>query len=198
MNTERQKVTLTTDPGVLIKELFHKTVPDEFLVVLNRHIIDHHHSYGGVTPFFRGLIDGKLLGTQCHWIECMVDNDAKILLPPRADCPDCWNDMEWVEIDTSKATIYSYSVAEYSGAGAKGSLPWPLISVEIPGVWTKFMSYLAEFGENEPYIGMPIKPVFRRENPTYTILDIAWIPDDERIEKEEKKKTCCCSSCSCT
>jgi len=33
-----------------------------------------------------------------------------------------------------------------------------------------------EFIKGEPYIGMPIRPLFRTENPTYTILDVSWIP----------------------
>ena len=94
------------------------------------------------------------------------------------DCPDCWDQMEWLEIDAKGATVYSYSVTNYPGAGFKGTVPCPLISVEIPGVCTKMMSYLLEFGEGEPYIGMPVKPIFRTERPTRTILDLSWVPID--------------------
>jgi len=30
--------------------------------------------------------------------------------------------------------------------------------------------------EGKPEIGMPVKAVFRTENPTHTILDICWVP----------------------
>lgn len=171
---ERRKVEITADPGVLVTELFKERVPEEFLVVLKPRTIEHRRSYGGISPFFKGLTEGRLLGTRCRFC-----SRALIWLPPRPDCPDCWKRMNWKEIKTEGATVYTYSVAEFSGAGAKGSLPWPLISVEIPGVWTFFMSYLAEFAEDEPYIGMPIRPVFRTENPTYTILDVGWVPVDD-------------------
>ena len=86
--------------------------------------------------------------------------------------------MAWVEANTAGARVYSHSTTNLPGAGFKGSVPCPLISVEIPGVCTKPMGYLAKFGKGEPYIGMPVKPVFRKKNPTYTILDLAWIPAD--------------------
>ena len=84
--------------------------------------------------------------------------------------------MEVMNVD--KATVYTHSMTNLPGAGFMLSTPCPLISVEIPGVCTKFMSYLSEFGEGEPYIGMPVKPVFRTDRPTYTVLDVSWVPGD--------------------
>ena len=98
--------------------------------------------------------------------------------------------MAWLEWSTKNAEVLAFSLVEYSDAYAKNSL-LPLITIKIPGIEsieTNFMSYMSEFGEGEPYIGMPIKPVFRTENPTYTILDISWVPDDERIEIRLKEK----------
>ena len=175
---ERQKVTLKEGlKPELVEKLFKQPVPDEYWVIANPRGQDHYHSYGGVTPFFEGLTEGKLLGTKCP------DEDTGIWLPPRVDCPDCWSKMEWVPVDTSKARVYTHSTTNYPGEGFKlenedgGGVP--LISVEIPGVCTKFMSYLSEFGEGEPYIGMRVKPVFRTENTTFSILDISWVPVDE-------------------
>ena len=171
---ERRKVVIPPEAeGRLVKELFKRQVPDDVWVVKNPKEIVHNHSYGGLTPFFEGLTQGKILGTFCPncWNGC-------IWLPPRVDCPDCWEKMEWIEIDPEGAAVYSHSVTNYPGAGFKGTVPCPLISVEIPGVCTKMMSYLSEFADDEPYIGMPIKPVFRTERPTLTILDLSWVPID--------------------
>lgn len=86
--------------------------------------------------------------------------------------------MKWIEIDTAGAKVYTHSVTNFPGAGFKMTAPCPLISIEIPGVCTKFMSYLMEFGEGEPYVEMKIRPVFRTDAPTYTILDVGWVPYD--------------------
>ena len=51
--------------------------------------------------------------------------------------------------------------------------PVPLISVEIEGVGTRMMSYLRT---GTPEIGMRVKAWFRTDEPTNTILDLAWEP----------------------
>lgn len=174
MSKERQKVILSPDiHTVLVKKLFKQDVPEDVLVRENPRTISHCHTYGGLSRFYEELTKGKLLGTLCG--QC---DQAQIWLPPRVHCPDCWEKMSWVEINTSKARVYTHSMTNYPGAGFKASVPCPLISVEIPGVCTKFMSYLSEFGEGEPHIGMPVRPVFNTEHPTYSILDISWVPVD--------------------
>lgn len=168
----RQRVVLSPDArGTIATMLFRQPVPENILVRENPRTIVHHHSYGSLSRFFMGLSRGMLLGTTCDSCDA-----SSIWLPPRAHCPDCWEPMQWVEIDTSHATVYTYSMTNFPGAGFKATTPCPLISVALPGVCTKFMSYLSEFGEGEPYIGMPIRPVFNKKNPTFTILDISWIP----------------------
>lgn len=178
MKNRRRKVVLTTKAKFeLAESLFNQNFPKGIWVRKNPRKITHYHSYGGLTPFFKGLSEGKLLGTlceSCRWF----GGGLAIWLPPRVHCPDCWSEMSWVEINAKDAKVYSHSMANYSGEGFKLSTPCPLISVEIPGVCTKLMSYLSKFSEIEPYIGMPVKPVFRKKNPTYTILDLAWVPID--------------------
>ena len=49
----------------------------------------------------------------------------------------------------------------------------PLITIELDGVCTKLMSWLKD---GTPEIGMPVKAVFNTENPTNTIVDLAWVP----------------------
>ncbi len=174
---ERQQVSMLKGlpRPKLIEQLFKQEIPDDVWVRENPRGRVHYHSYGGNTPFFKGLTEGKLLGTKCGEEEC---KDTGIWLPPRVDCPDCWNKTRWVDIDISEAKVYTYSTTNYPGALFKLTTPCPLISLEIPGVCTKFMSYLSEFKEGEPYIGMRVKPVFKIKRPTYSILDISWVPVD--------------------
>lgn len=173
---ERQRVTLL--PGVeakLVEKLFGQVVPEEYMARENPRTIIHRHSYGGLTHFFEMLLQGELWGPKCTNPQCKTDGKS-IWLPPRVHCPDCWDEMMWVPINTDKAKVYTHSTTHLPGAGFMATVPCPLISIEIPRVCTKFMSYLSEFGEGEPYIGMPVKPVFRTREPTYTILDISWVP----------------------
>lgn len=168
----RVKVLIDGNEGSLAHDVLKHAVPPHVWVLENPKNIVHLHSYGGLSRFFEALTFGKLLGTFCF--HCR----GEVWLPPRVHCPDCWREMLWYEVKTEGARVYSYSVTNYPGAGFKGTVPCPLISLKIPGVCTNMMSYLSEFGEEEPFIGMLVRPVFRTENPTRTILDISWVPKD--------------------
>ena len=142
------------------------------LVIKNVKDYFHIHSYGGLSKFFMSLREAKLLGTRCANKSC---KEKGIWLPPRVNCPDCLTQMEWVEAP-QVGEIYTHTTVEYPGSNFKLSTPCPLISVSLPGVCTKMMSYLKE---GKPKIGMKIKAWFRTDKPTNTILDLAWIPLDK-------------------
>lgn len=142
---------------------------DSPMVIQNPKAFVHHHTYGGLTPFFQGLAQGKLLGTRNPRADAP---ETRIWLPPRAYDPDTWEKMEWAEVEPV-GRIYTHTTVIYPGALFRASVPCPLISVEIEGVCTKLMSYLSE---GTPEIGMPIKARFNTENPTNTILDLSWVP----------------------
>ncbi|MBI4286049.1 MAG: hypothetical protein HY670_09180 [Chloroflexi bacterium] len=132
----------------------------------------HRHTYGKLSPFFKGLGQGKLLATRCSNSSCA---EKGLWLPPRADCPDCNQPMEWVEMPQPViGTVHTYARVEYAGAGVELTTPYYQVDVELPGVCTIFKGYLA-YGE--PTIGMKVKACFRTEDPTNTILDMCWIPE---------------------
>lgn len=139
------------------------------LIIKNKKDWHHAHSYGGWGKFFLGLQQGKLLATCCANPQCA---EKRLWLPPRCECPDCWEEMKWVEA-SKMGRIFSHSTVLYPGALFRASVPCSLISVEIDGVCTKLMSYLKE---GEPKIGMPVRAVFNTARPTNTILDLAWVP----------------------
>lgn len=132
----------------------------------------HVHTYGGETPFFKGLTQGKLMATKCNTKGC-ITNNGEAMLPPRVYCPDCLEKMEWVELKNVKAEIYTHITVAYPGAFNQLDPPCHLISIKIEGVSTMIMSYLKGA---EPQIGLKIEPRFRTANPTYTILDLYWVP----------------------
>lgn len=133
--------------------------------------LEHHHTYGLLTPFFKGLTEGKLLATKCTNPGC---TENSTWLPPRADCPDCLARMEWVEVPP-KGNIYAYTMLDYTGIGIEMKAPYWQVDVQIEGVDTIFKGYLKD---GKPYHGMPVKALFRTENPTHTILDVCWTPDE--------------------
>ena len=139
------------------------------LVIKNPKDYFHIHTYGNLSKFFEGLTQSKIYGTRCANPDC---EETRIWLPPRMHCPDCFQEMLWIEAP-QVGRIYSHTTVLYPGSNFRLSTPCPLISVEIEGVCTKLMSYLKE---GDPEIGLPVKAVFNTTEPTNTILDLSWIP----------------------
>ncbi|RJX36356.1 MAG: hypothetical protein C4525_01370 [Desulfarculus sp.] len=134
--------------------------------------MEHHHTYGMLTPFFKGLTEGKLLATKCVNPKCP---HKSTWLPPRADCPDCYARTEWVQVP-SEGKIYAYTMLDYTGIGIEMKAPYWQIDVEIKGVDTIFKGFLLR---GKPVTGLPVKAMFRTKNPTHTILDICWVPKED-------------------
>ena len=158
-----------SDGHVTLDETVTKLDSLHPLVIQNPKGFIHHHTYGGLSPFFHGLAAGKLIGTRNPNPNAP---EKRIWLPPRVHCPDTWQKMEWAEAPTI-GKIYTHTSVLYPGAPFRASIPCPLISVEIEGVCTKIMSYLSE---GKPEIGMRVRAVFNTAKPTYTILDLSWVP----------------------
>jgi uncharacterized OB-fold protein len=133
--------------------------------------LTHVHTYGMLSPFFKGLTEGKLMATRCPNQKC---REKGLWIPPRAHCPDCHTEMTWETLPNPViGTIHTYAEVVYAGTGIELSTPYWQIDVEIPGLATIPKSYLL-YGK--PFIGMKVKAEFRTNNPTNTILDYCWIP----------------------
>ena len=143
--------------------------------VTNPRDVTHVHMYGGEAPFFEGLGKGKLLGTCCDNPDC--EADGSIFIPFRIHCPDCLGKNTIVDMtDTARkgATVHTFMTTERTGAF--NTLPKPIrfVNVELEGVPTILMGYLSV---GKPEIGMKVVPIFNTASPTYTILDLSWVPD---------------------
>lgn len=145
---------------------------DERALVINfPRALNHRHTYGLLTPFFKGLTEGRLLATRCKNPHC---DENRLWLPCRAHCPDCWEAMSWEELPKPVVgSVYTFTRVVYAGVGMELSLPYWQIDVELPGLATIFKGYLIR---GTPEIGMKVKAGFRTENPTHTILDVYWEP----------------------
>ncbi len=133
--------------------------------------ITHIHTYGMLSPFFKGLREGRLMATRCPNERCP---EKRLWIPPRAHCPDCHTEMTWEALPNPViGKIYTFTEVVYAGTGIELSTPYWQVDVEIPGLATIPKSYLL-YGK--PYIGMKVKAEFRTKNPTNTVLDYYWVP----------------------
>ena len=134
------------------------------------------HTYGGEAVFFENLGKGKILGTKCENPDC--DFKGTVYLPFRIHCADCLFKNKVVDLtDACRTTakVHTFMVCERSGAFNTLDKPIKFINVEFEGVDTILMSYLSL---GDPMIGMRVIPIFRTVNPTYTITDLSWVPED--------------------
>ncbi len=133
--------------------------------------LTHIHTYGMLSPFFKGLREGRLTATRCSNEKC---SEKRLWIPPRAHCPDCHNEMTWEALPNPViGTIHTFTEVVYAGTGIELSTPYWQVDVEIPGLATIPKSYLL-YGT--PRIGMKVKAEFRTQKPTNTVLDYYWVP----------------------
>lgn len=167
-----------------IKGNFHHLTPNmpirnaddgwKLMGVTNPRDMTYIHAYGGEAPFFEALSQGKLLATRCDNKDCNFK--GSIYQPFRIYCPDCLSKNSIIDMtDIAKKTsrIHTFMVCERSGAFNILDIPIKFINIEFDGVVTILMSYLTL---GEPEIGMRVVPIFKRLSPTYTILDLSWVP----------------------
>jgi uncharacterized protein len=134
----------------------------------------HYHTYGMLTPYFRGLTAGRLMATRCANPRCPVARaSGEAWLPPRADCPDCHQPMAWTEIEDPRGYVYAYTYVERGGTGLELPCPYYQIDVKVPGVCTILKSYLV--GPGPVRIGDKVRARFRTgRDATRTCLDLFW------------------------
>lgn len=153
-----------------------KEVGDAWVVDLPRfgEAGTHHHTYGLLTPYFKGLAAGRLLGTRCANPRCPITGGrGELWLPPRADCPDCHQPMAWDEVKDPAGYIYTYTYVERGGTGLEVECPYYQIDVKIDGVCTIVKSYL--INRRPIKIGDRVRAKFRTgAEATHTALDLYW------------------------
>jgi len=146
----------------------------QLMGVTNPRDMTYIHAYGGESIFFESLSKGKLMATKCENPEC--EANGSIFQPFRIYCPDCLVRNTVIDMtDTAKTTskVHTFMITERSGAFNTLPKPIKFINVEFDGVCTILMGYMCM---GEPKIGMEVVPIFNTKAPTYTILDLWWVP----------------------
>jgi uncharacterized OB-fold protein len=177
-----------------IKGDFHHLTPNtpirdadkgwKLLGVTNPRDMTYIHSYGGEAPFFESLSLGKLMATRCDNKKC--ESKGSIFQPFRIFCPECLGRnsvIDMTAIAQKTAKVHTFMVCERSGAFSLLDKPIKFINIEFEGVCTILMSYLLK---GDPKIGMRVVPIFQKLNPTYTILDLAWVPRGTKADSLPK------------
>ncbi|NQU67659.1 MAG: hypothetical protein HQ510_06925 [Candidatus Marinimicrobia bacterium] len=149
--------------------------------VTNPRDLTHIHAYGGESQFFSSLKDGEIWGTKCENPDC--EHTGTVNLPYKIYCPDCLKKAIPVNLTATaikSATVHTFMVTERTGAFNTLEKPIRFINIEFEGVDTILMSYLSV---GEPKVGMRVVPIFRKVEPTFTILDLSWVPLGTSVEK---------------
>jgi uncharacterized OB-fold protein len=163
------------DPNAKLPETLEGTVvfSVEPLVIKDHYEIDYLHSYAQDSPFFRGLSEGKLLGSRC-------DDCSYTYATPRAACMYCGKPTRWVELPL-QGRVHSYTTCFFGSEAFLKETPYHLILVEFDGVDTLFLSRLVGVeSDEEIYIGMPVRARFRR-NAKFRATDIYFVPTPEAV-----------------
>ena len=150
--------------------------------VTNPRSLVHIHAYGGEAVFFESLSQGKLLATRCDNPDC-VEGYGSIFQPFRLHCPDCLAKttvIDMTELARKTARVHTFMITERTGAFNTLPKPMKFINVEFDGVCTILMGYLCM---GEPAIGLRVLPIFNTAAPTYTILDLWWVPEGTREDE---------------
>lgn len=146
--------------------------------------------HGWNSPFFIGLLKGKIMGTRCP--KC---GDA--WTPPRTHC---WNlgcnleRTEWIEMP-KKARVHTWTVAGWSGKSSLKRLPIVLVYAIFKGSNVAIANELRGINPWDVEFNMPVKAEFiskeKRKgviNDFYFIADEGWKPSPMNEEKKRVKK----------
>jgi uncharacterized OB-fold protein len=137
------------------------------LVVLSPYSIKYVHSYAEDSPFFLGLAEGKLLGSECT--KCHYRYAT-----PRSHCMQCGSATKWFDLPL-EGRVHSWTTCYFGSEEFLKETPFNLALVEFDGVDSLLLSRLDGIKQQDIYIGMRVKAEFRKK-PKYLISDVHFLP----------------------
>ena len=140
------------------------------LVILSPYNIRYVHSYAQDSPFFLGLSEGKLLGsecTRCHYRYAT----------PRSHCMECGSETKWFDLPL-EGRVHSWTTCYFGSEEFLKETPFNLALVEFDGVDSLLLSRLDGVQQKDIYIGMKVRAEFRKK-PRYLISDVHFLPSQE-------------------
>ncbi|MEM4258907.1 MAG: hypothetical protein QXL17_07150 [Candidatus Thermoplasmatota archaeon] len=146
--------------------------------------------HGKNSPFFIGLLDGKIMGTRCP-------NCGDSWVPIRTHCwrLDCkLQPTEWIEMPLT-AKVHTWTVAGWSGRSSLKRLPIILVYAIIGDSKVAIANELHKVKPWDVEFGMPLKIVFKpKDQRIGAITDFHfepadnWSPSPMNAEKKRIKQ----------
>jgi len=140
---------------------------NEPLVIQDHYEIDYIHSYAEDSPFFIGLTEGKLRGSECTACHTRFAT-------PRAYCLQCGAATKWIDLPL-EGRIHTWTTCYYGSEAFLKETPFNLVLVEFDGVDTLFMARLIGPKQEEIRIGQRVRAKFLRK-PKYKATDVYFVP----------------------
>lgn len=145
------------------------------LIIRQHYGIDYIHSYAEDSPFFVGLAQGQLLGsecTRCHYRYAT----------PRAYCMECGKKTKWVPLPL-EGRIHSWTTCHYGSEAFLKETPFNLVLVEFAGVNTLLLARMIGATQEELRVGMKVRARFRR-NSKFDPTDVYFVPAEPLAKRE--------------
>lgn len=140
------------------------------LIVKDHYEIDYIHSYAEDSPFFRGLAEGKLRGSECP--AC-----GYRFATPRAYCMECGAPTKWLDLPL-EGRVHTWTTCHFGSEAFLKETPFNLALIEFHGVNTLFLARLIGATEDDIYVGMPVKAKFRRLA-QFKPTDVYFVPAEK-------------------
>ena len=140
------------------------------LVTKHHYEIDYIHSYAEDSPFFAGLAQGKLLGSECK--RCHYR-----FATPRAYCMQCGAATKWVEVPLA-GRVHTWTTCYFGSEAFLKETPFNLALIEFDGFNTLLLARLIGASEKDIRIGMPVKAKFRRLA-QFKPTDVYFVPAEK-------------------
>ena len=137
------------------------------LVVKERYTVDYLNSYAEDSPFFTGLAQGKLMGSECK--RC-----GYRFATPRAYCMECGAETRWYDLPL-EGRVHTWTTCYFGSESFLKETPFNLALIEFDGVNTLLLTRLVGLTEKEIKVGMPVRAKFRRLA-QFKPTDVYFIP----------------------
>jgi uncharacterized OB-fold protein len=140
------------------------------LIVKDHYEIDYIHSYAEDSPFFVGLAQGKLRGSECK--RC-----GYRFATPRAYCMACGRPTRWFDLPL-QGRVHTWTTCHFGSEAFLKETPFNLVLVEFEGVNTLLLARLIGATEKDIRVGMPVKARFRRLA-QFKPTDVYFVPAEK-------------------
>lgn len=158
--TDRGTVVFNTDP----------------LIIKWHYEIDYIHSYAEDSPFFIGLSQGKLLGSECTGCH-------QKYATPRGYCMECGKKTRWIELPL-EGRIHTWTTCYLGSEAFLKETPFNLVLVEFDGIDTLLLARMIGASQEEMRVGMKIRAQFRR-NSRFDPTDVYFVPAETVTKRQE-------------